>query len=128
MQTPIPKELSIALLISSIDVVEFAPVTAAVKTLSDKDATWDNVSARLLEEYQTLKSRNEGKERSHVVRKQCALCEKTGHVIEDCWQSPRIPRNRLGISPNEDKGKGFKPSEKENSAKDVTEKKPKRKV
>ena len=55
MNTAIPDELSIALLISSIHVNEMAPMAAAVKTMSDESATWDKVTTRLIEEHHSLK-------------------------------------------------------------------------
>lgn len=102
MQTPIPTELSTALLISSIHVPELAPVAAAVKTLSDDDVTWEKVTARLMEEHQTLKGRNKIQERALPAHKHCELCKKNGHSIEHCWLNPNNPKNRLGITTKSD--------------------------
>ena len=111
MNTPIPDELSIALLISSLHVEELAPISAAVKTLSDADVTWEKVTARLLEEHQALKDRIKIQERATTLRKSCELCKKTGHEIDSCWLNPRNPKNRLGIN-----SKGTRSKEHSSSA------------
>ena len=56
MNTKMPHELAIAFLISSIDVTERAPVTEEIKTLAGRNATWESVTARTIEEHMILKS------------------------------------------------------------------------
>ena len=98
MQTSIPGELRIAILIASIDASELIPMTAALKTLSDDEANWEDVSARLIDEQKTLKSKmKENHERATAVKEECPLCQKVGHSIDKCWRNPKNPDNRLNL-------------------------------
>ena len=107
MKTPIPDELSIALLIASIQVPELTAVAAAVKTMSDDSMTWEKVTARLLEEQYSFKGKQKQFERAAPSQNHCELCKKKGHSIKNCWLNPKNPRNRLDIS---EEGKDPKPS------------------
>lgn len=98
MNTPIPDELCIALLIASIQAPEMFPITAALKTLTDENATWEKVTARLIEEHQTLRGKHRIAERATPVRKHCDLCKKSGHSLDRCWLNPKNPNNRLNFS------------------------------
>lgn len=49
MNKPIPRDPRITLLIASMQPLEPAPVTVAVKMLADDVAAWESVTARLLE-------------------------------------------------------------------------------
>lgn len=95
MNTNIPHELSIAILIASVDAIELVPTTAALKTLSDENATWDTVSARLIEEQQSLKSKYRRLEKVQTAKPYCHLFSKKGHTTERCWLNPRNPNNKL---------------------------------
>lgn len=97
MNTPISSELCIALLIASISVPELAPVTAAVKTLADDVATWDTVTARLIEEHQSIKMKNTKTERAAPVLKKCEICDKPNHTTAKCFFNPKNPNNRLKL-------------------------------
>ncbi|PXF39675.1 Copia protein [Gracilariopsis chorda] len=106
MNTSIPEELSIALLISSIDAEELIPVTAALKTLSDRSATWETVSARLLEEQQAIRSKRKRIERVNSAKHYCHICDKPNHRTEKCWLNPKNPDNRLHMSETDKEATG----------------------
>lgn len=58
---------------------------AAIKTIPDKDITWDTVSARLIEDWKDLpKSNEEANERSLTARVNCDFCGRFGHDEHDC--------------------------------------------
>ncbi|KAI0557113.1 gag-polypeptide of LTR copia-type [Gracilaria domingensis] len=101
MNTKIPKELAIAILISSIDASELIPITAALKTLTDDSATWDTVSARLIEEQHSVKAEQKRLERVHTAKSYCHICNKSGHTTEKCWLNPNNPSNKLRANPRE---------------------------
>lgn len=102
MNTPLPDSLAIGILVASIEVSELTPVTAAIKTLADKDLNWEEVSSRLIEECKALRT-SSGKDRAAAASCVCALCHKPGHDIENCFQNPLNPNNRLNLS---DKSRG----------------------
>lgn len=83
MNTPIPQELSIAMLVASIQAPELTAVTAAVKTLSDEVMTWEKVFARLLEEHQALKGNHRQQERAATTQSivSCVRGKVTQSVI-----------------------------------------------
>lgn len=132
MNTAIPQELSIALLIASIQAEELHALTAAVKTLNDDSTTWEKVTARLLEEHQSLKGKLKQQERATPSQKHCELCRKRGHAIDMCWLNPKNPNNRLdtGDIPKQgvyDGGKGSKGRAEKASRVAGTMEKPKKK-
>lgn len=89
MQTKIPDELAIAMLIAPIHVPELVPVAAAVKALSDDKATWDNVSARLIEEHHALRGKAKSSERASAARRPwCELCKKERAFYRDMLEEP----------------------------------------
>ena len=96
MNTPIPSELAIALLISSIDAVEMQPITAAVKTLPDAEATREKVKARLIDEEQPVKPKSKIHERLNADKRENPICGKVGHDANRCWKNPANHNNRLG--------------------------------
>ena len=49
MGTTFDDALAIGILVASIDVTELMPATAAIKTLTDKDMKWEEISGRLIE-------------------------------------------------------------------------------
>lgn len=103
MNTPIPKELQIALLVSSIRAPELFAVTAAVKTLADEAMTWEKVCARLIEEQQALHTNQPRHERVAATQRKCEICNRRGHTTESCWLNPKNPNNRLGSGSNRTK-------------------------
>jgi len=89
MDTKIPNELAVALLVASIDVPELSAVTTAIKTLADETATWDEVTERLIEEQRTLKGKNTYERATPASNpNKCVLCGKRGHAIPKCYLNP----------------------------------------
>ena len=95
INTSMPLELSVALLIASIQGQELHAVTAAVKTLNDDSITWEKVTARFLEEHQVLKWKLKYQERATPLQKHCDICKRKGHAIDQCWLNPKNPNNSL---------------------------------
>lgn len=103
METKLPDELAIALLVSSIDVPELSPVTAAIKTLSDDKAKWEDVTARLIEEQQSIRMKTPKHERLNAgLEDQCHICHKRNHNTANCFLNPKNPKNRLNLPKSRD--------------------------
>ena len=127
MDTSIPDELAIALLIASINVFEMAPIAAAIKTMPDDSADWGSVTTRLIEEQHSIRIKMKP-ERTAKATRRCEICGKT-HFTKDCWLNPKNPNNRLQLKerPGKDsKGKRyFNKSEKESDEKKRDQSRPK---
>lgn len=84
MGITLPKELTISLLIASIEALELAPVTAAMKTLTGGKVEWETVANRLVEEHRDFNSKLPKKERTNAVSTNhkspdCAICDRDRH-------------------------------------------------
>jgi len=109
MDTRIQDELAVALLVASIEAPELEAVTAAIKTLSDDTATWDDVTQRLIEEQRGLHHRNRYEKANVVETKKCEICHMKNHTTATCFLNPRNPKNRLNLRNDrsrEEKGPG----------------------
>ena len=95
MDTAIPDELAITLLIASINVSEIAPIAAAIKTVSDDLTHWESVMTRLIEEQNSLRIKMKP-ERTAKATKRCEISRKT-HTTKGCWLNPKNPNNRLQL-------------------------------
>lgn len=85
METVLPDEFKIAILIASIDAHELLPMNAALKTMPDKEATWGTISARLLDEFQSIRNRRLSTvDRASLAYNRCLLCDKPGQRLEKC--------------------------------------------
>lgn len=91
MEAKMDDSLAVGILIVSIDVHDFKPVVAAIKTLSDAYATWETVSERLVDEFIRLKK---GKS-SAAASSMCEFCTRLGHCAEKCLINPENPGSRL---------------------------------
>lgn len=67
--------LAIGLLVCSVTVAELIPSTTEIKTLSDKDIRWEEVSSRLIEEVKNHKSSN-WTPRANSTNASSAICGK----------------------------------------------------
>jgi len=97
MDTRIQDELAVALLVASIEAPELEAVTAAIKTLSDDTATWDDVTQRLIEEQRGLHHRHRYEKANVVETKKCEICHMKNHTTATCFLNPRNPKNRLNL-------------------------------
>ena len=88
--------LAIGILVASIDVSELLPATAAIKTLSDKEVKWEDVSSRLIDEAKNLKS-GFTNNRSYAANTNCAICGKSNHTTDRCFLNPLNPKNKLKL-------------------------------
>lgn len=82
MRIPFDDTMAIGILIASIKVTRLAPVVAAIKTIPDKDITWDAVAARLIEDWKDLPKIQE--ETSFTARRTCGFCGRSGHTDKFC--------------------------------------------
>lgn len=55
MDTVLGDGEAICILVALIEVSDLSPVTAAIKTLADKDLAWEDMSSRLIEGGKALK-------------------------------------------------------------------------
>lgn len=99
MGSPIGNSMQIAILFSSFVSTRetpYRPVISALQTLSDEELSWEKVTARLLQEYDTSTSETKtegsgpagllGTERAlqAKVRGRCFKCGRKGHYKPDC--------------------------------------------
>lgn len=96
MGSTFDEALAIGILVASITVPDLLPATAAIKTLTEKDATWELVSGRLIEEVKNLKSNNRNQQ-SNAANSSCAICGKPNHSTPKCFLNPLNPNNRLNL-------------------------------
>lgn len=96
MDAKVPTELSVIMFLASMK-GHFAPTVAALRTMSDDSLRWDDVTARLIEEADTVKAARGSSSGSALVATTlaCDFCGKHGHTKDRCWQNPDNPNNRL---------------------------------
>lgn len=102
MGTQLPKELTVSLLMASIEVPELSSVIAAIKTISDDKMEWEAVASRLLEEQREFKSKHVKFERASAASStggvsHCEICEVDGHPTSECFWNPNNPSNKLNL-------------------------------
>lgn len=75
--------LTVSMLMASVDVVELAPVAAAIKTLAESHLKWESVTGHVIEEWTHLKpdSVQAQVKVSHIV---CTFCGRTGNERDYC--------------------------------------------
>ena len=98
MNAPIPGALAVIMFLSSLQ-GHFEATVAAIRSLSDDDLTWDDVTSRLIEEASSPRSRTR-QDSAFVVnsRPMCTFCGRQGHDANRCFTNPANPNNRLGNS------------------------------
>jgi hypothetical protein len=114
MDSKIQPELAIIKFMHSMN-GKYEANVAALRTLGDEKLTWEDVTTRLIEEYNTnaykggtSASNNNStalatlKSSSTTV---CSQCDRPGHEKVNCWGNPDNPKNKLGIG---NKGGGAK--------------------
>lgn len=106
MKTSINDTLAVGIIIASIKHPALAPVTAAIKTLADKDITWDGVAASLIEARRDVPRRD--LESVYAARDKCGHCGRHGHTSVMC----RFPRK----SEKTKRGNGKKPKHESSGA------------
>lgn len=97
MGTIVQEPLAIGILVASIDVTALRPVTAAIKTLAERDLTWDTVTERLIEEAKSAKADLGGGTRATVANSTCQICDGGSHSTAECFENPRNPANKLSL-------------------------------
>jgi hypothetical protein len=104
MNAKVPSDLAIIMFLHSMD-GKFEGTITALRTLGDDKLTWDDVTARLIEEFNTsVKGQSSGGNATALVTSAskkaavCTRCGKTGHEVASCWWNPDNPRNKLGNS------------------------------
>jgi gag-polypeptide of LTR copia-type len=104
MNAKVPSDLAIIMFLHLMD-GKFEGTSTALRTLGCDKLTWDDVTARLIEEFNTsFKCQSSGGNATAIVTsasKQaavCTRCGKTVHEFSSCWWNPDNPRNKLGNS------------------------------
>lgn len=83
------------------------PATAAIKTLTESDVKWEDVSSRLIDEVKNLKSNH--RHSANTAKSACQICGKTNHSTAKCFLNPLNPHNRLELkSPVAEKNRNGK--------------------
>lgn len=104
MENSLDDSLYIGILVASIEVSHLLPVTAAIKTLVEKDVKLKEVTGRLLEERTILLTDDGRRDRAspahagpHGTSNDCAICQNTGHETKNCFLNPLNPNNKLNL-------------------------------
>jgi hypothetical protein len=79
----------------------FEATVAAIRSISDDNLTWDDITSRLIEEAFSLRSRTKQDSALAVhSRPICSFCGRQGHKANRCFTNPSNPNNRLGTPPS----------------------------
>lgn len=99
MGTKLDNALVVGILIASITVDELKPASAAIKTLTDDNLKWEDVTARLIEEVKSLKvDHNQSSRQATHNQNGCAICGKSNHHTDACFLNPLNKDNKLGVN------------------------------
>lgn len=98
MGMTLDESLSIGILVASIEVQELMPVTASIKTLSESDVKWEEVSNRLIEDSNSISSGTALTAKSNMAHDGCQICHKSNHRTEKCFLNPMSKNSKLNIS------------------------------
>lgn len=91
----IEHSLAIGILIASIEVPHLLAVTAAIKTLTERQATSETVSERLMDRFR--KPERDAREYENIAEIRFTICNRMCN-IEDWWLNPNN-RKYLSLSP-----------------------------
>ena len=100
MSAKVPEELAIIMFLHSMN-GKFEAIIAAIRTMGDDKLTWDDVTARLLEEANNSTPRQSSGHQSALTtfagpsRESCSQCSRSGHTADQCWWNPNNPQNKL---------------------------------
>ena len=106
MGNELADSLAIGILVASIEVHQLHAVTAAIKTLAEKDIKWEEITSRLLEERTAFLTEDGHRDRAtpaNSVRngqgeeQSCSICGKPNHKTHQCYLNPLNPENKLGL-------------------------------
>jgi hypothetical protein len=132
MSARVPSKLAVITFLHSMN-GKYEATIAALRTLGDDELNWDDVTARLIEQYSahstklSTSSTNNAfalvtqANRSNTV---CTHCGKPGHEKGACWWNPNNPGKKLG---NNNRGNDSKTRANKATTNDVTNK-PKQKL
>lgn len=79
MSTTLDNRLVAGILVSSIDVFQLQPVSAAIKTLSEYRLSLEDVTGWLIEKCKAHKDDTEHRNRAYSASTACDFCRKTNH-------------------------------------------------
>lgn len=96
MGSQLPEDLTVGILVASIEVTALMPVTASIKTLSDENLKWEDVSSRLIEEVKSLSKGSSSDDRAASAQVSCDICKKP-HATSNCYLNPMNPNNKLNL-------------------------------
>ena len=104
MDSKVPPELAIIMFMHSMN-GKYEATIAALRTLGDEKLTWEDVTTRLIEEYNTNTHKGSASTGNNATALAtlkssptliCSQCGKPGHESANCWWNPNNPRNKLG--------------------------------
>jgi gag-polypeptide of LTR copia-type len=99
MNAPIPDALAVIMFLSSLQ-GHFEATVAAIRSISDDNLTWDDVTSRLIEEASPRSRTRQDSALAVHSRPICSFCGRQGHEANRCFTNPSNPNNRLGTLPS----------------------------
>lgn len=93
MGTNFDETLAIGILVASVEAQPLLSVTAAIKTISEKDLKWEDVASRLMDE---VRSARRSSDRASAANLTCSICKKP-HSTDRCFLNPLNPNHRLNL-------------------------------
>jgi gag-polypeptide of LTR copia-type len=96
MNAPIPDALAVIMFLRSLQ-GHFEATVAAIRSISDDNLTWDDVTSCLIEEASSPRSRTRQDSALDVhSRPICSFFGLKGHEANGCFTNPSNPNNRFG--------------------------------
>jgi gag-polypeptide of LTR copia-type len=105
MDSKMPPELAIIMFMHSMN-GKYEATIAALRTLGDEKLTWEDVTTRLIEEYNTnaykggTSTSNYNATALATLKSSsttvCSQCDRPGHEKVNCWWNPDNPKDKLG--------------------------------
>lgn len=74
--------LSIGFLVARIEVPQLLPITVEIKTLVEKDISWEDVTTRVIEESKSLQVHNINHHLPHAASTVFQICSTFNHCTE----------------------------------------------
>lgn len=97
MGAPLHDTLTTGMIVLSIDMEPLMPITASAKVLRDRSVTWEDMTSRFVEEYNTLGTGNVSHGSANSAQHVYRICKGKGYTLDRCFYNPLNSNNRLDV-------------------------------